>query len=97
MPVHAIANGVVIKTVEADPSGNKYVVIRHDNVPVHGRIDTIFSSYLHLSSIDVHEGEKVQKGAVIGRVGTTGLTTTPHLHFQIDTKEAPFHPYWPYT
>lgn len=34
MPVHAIANGVVVKTVESDASGNKYVVIRHDNVPL---------------------------------------------------------------
>lgn len=96
-PVLSIANGVVVRTVEADSSGNKFVVIRHDNVPVNGKTQDLYSSYLHLSEISVREGTKIAKGEMLGRVGITGITTTPHLHFQIDTADAPFHPYWPFT
>ena len=96
-PVLSIANGVVVKTVEADPTGNKYIVVRHDHVPLNGEITTLYSAYLHLSSINIAEGTKVKKGEMIGRVGVTGITTAPHLHLQIDRDTAPFHPYWPYT
>ncbi|NRH21153.1 M23 family metallopeptidase [Candidatus Gracilibacteria bacterium] len=96
-PVLSIANGVVIRTIEADMTGNKLVVIRHDNVDINGKIQDIYSGYLHLSEISVQEGKKIKKGDMLGRVGMTGIATTPHLHIQIDTENAPFHPYWPFS
>lgn len=96
-PVLSIANGVVIRTIESDSTGNKLVVIRHDNVKIHWKIQNIYSGYLHLSEISVVEGKKIQKGDMLGRVGMTGIATTPHLHIQIDTEDAPFHPYWPFS
>lgn len=57
-------------------AGN-YIVIDHENGE--------FSAYAHLSehSILVSVGERVKKGAVIARVGNTGHSTEPHLHFQL--------------
>ena len=96
-PVLSIANGVVVRTTEADATGNKFVVIRHENVPYNGTITTLYSGYLHLSQITVTEGTKIRKGDMIGRVGMSGIATTPHLHVQIDVADAPFHPYWPFS
>ncbi len=96
-PVLSIANGVVVRTMETDATGNRFVVIRHDNVPINGKMQNIYSGYLHLSEISVQEWIKIKKGDMIGRVGMSGIATTPHLHIQIDTENAPFHPYWPFT
>ncbi len=96
-PVLSIANGVILRTNEADATGNKYVVIRHDGVPLDGTKKSLYSSYLHLSEILVTEWTKIRKGEMIWRVGMTGIATTPHLHIQIDTGDAPFHPYWPFS
>ena len=96
-PILSIANGVVVRTTEGDATGNKYIVIRHDGVPMNGWKTTLYSWYLHLSEILTKEWDKVKKGDMIGRVGITGITTTPHLHIQIDTMDAPFHPYWHFT
>jgi murein DD-endopeptidase MepM/ murein hydrolase activator NlpD len=41
----------------------------------------VTSIYLHLSRIDVQEGDMVQAGQVIGAVGSTGASTGPHLHW----------------
>ncbi len=96
-PVLSIANGVVVRTVEADTTGNKFVVIRHEGVPINRKSVTLYSGYMHLSQITVTEWTKIKKGDMLGRVGMTGIATTPHLHIQVDRADAPFHPYWPFT
>lgn len=96
-PVLSIANGIVVKTIEADGSGDRFIVIRHDGVNLEGKVQSLYSCYLHLSEILIQEGTKVRKGDMIGRTGMSGIATTPHLHIQIDTADAPFHPYWPFT
>lgn len=45
--------------------------------------DGLYSIYGHLSATDVHEGEWVEMGQVIGELGDTGISTGPHLHFEI--------------
>ncbi len=99
-PVYAIANAVVVKAATSSTGFGNNLVLRHDDVP---SIDdqsvktTYYSGYAHLQSYDVSEGEMVQKGQLIGYSGESGTGTTPHLHFQIDNDQAPWHIYWPYT
>lgn len=72
--VYATANGVVAKTSVAGNRG-KFILINHDN--------KLASSYSHLEQISVKEGERVNQGQLIGLVGSTGVSTGPHLHFEI--------------
>ena len=96
-PIVAIANGVVTKVKDTETGDGKYVIIRHDNVTVDGTVETLYSAYEHVNDIVAVEGTKVRRGDMIAHVGMTGITTTPHLHFQIDKADAPYHPYWPYS
>lgn len=73
-PVHASSTGVVTFIGPADAYG-KLVVVSHD-----GRIE---SRYAHLEGIEVTTGMAVTPGQRIGRVGSTGRSTGPHLHFEL--------------
>ncbi|MBU0727752.1 S-layer homology domain-containing protein [Patescibacteria group bacterium] len=98
-PLHAIANGKVVKTSMQSDGFGHHVVIQHPNVPdpKNGGTTTLYSNYVHMSDINVSEGQNVLKSDIIGKSGNTGTSTTPHLHFQIDTDSAPWHPYWPFS
>ena len=77
-PILAAADGTVTVANSTDSWGGSYgyyVKIHHN--------DTYDSLYAHCSSICVTYGQTVQKGQVIGYVGTTGNSTGNHLHFEI--------------
>jgi murein DD-endopeptidase MepM/ murein hydrolase activator NlpD len=99
-PVHTISRGIVIKS-ENQPTGfGQFILILHTNVPDPenpGEKTNLYSVYAHLSKRIVHAGDTVEKGEIIGETGMSGMATAPHLHFQIDRDDAPFHPYWPFT
>ncbi len=54
----------------------------------------LFSLYMHLSAIEVAEGDMVGGGEPIGRVGSTGLSTGPHLHWEIRVGNVSVNPYY---
>lgn len=70
----AAASGVVTIATYSSSAGN-YVMISHG-----GGVSTV---YMHCSSLLVSEGEQVSQGQVIAKVGSTGYSTGPHLHFGI--------------
>ena len=73
--VVAAANGQVV-TVSNDPTGyGNYVIIRHR----HG----YYTRYAHLLSTRVRLGQRVEQGDTIGNIGSTGMSTGPHLHFEV--------------
>lgn len=59
-----------------------YVVVTHD-----GGVQTL---YAHMSSIDVLQGQKVNKGQKVGGMGNTGQSTGVHLHFEVRGAKNPF-------
>jgi murein DD-endopeptidase MepM/ murein hydrolase activator NlpD len=72
-PVRAVADGVVSKAGPSGGHGN-FVELDHEG--------PYATSYSHLSAILVKRGQTVHQGDLVGRVGSTGLSTGPHLHYQ---------------
>ncbi|MFH1444725.1 MAG: M23 family metallopeptidase [Candidatus Peregrinibacteria bacterium] len=98
-PVRSIASGIVSEVRNVAGFGTT-VVIRHPNIPDPSnpaQTTVLYSNYAHLSVTFVDPGDIVEKGEQIALSGQTGEVTGPHLHFQIDRNDAPWHPYWPFT
>lgn len=73
-PVHATADGVVVQAGNVGGYG-KAIKIKHGF--------TYETLYGHLSSIDVKVGQKIRAGDSIGKLGSTGRSTGPHLHYEV--------------
>lgn len=75
-PVRAVGDGVVVKANYSGGAGH-FVKIRHNS--------TYTTGYMHLSKYGegIKPGKKVQQGDVIGYVGSTGISTGPHLDYRI--------------
>lgn len=75
-PIHTVADGVILEAQYRGNNGNT-IKIRHD--------ETYMTQYLHLSGFapGITTGARVSQGQVIGYVGTTGLSTGPHLCYRL--------------
>ncbi len=75
VPIVATANGKIQK-IDNDPMGlGWYIVLRH-NYGFHTRFG-------HLDRIIVQKGQEVRRGQIIGYMGSSGLSTGPHLHYEV--------------
>jgi len=72
-PIMTTASGVVEQTGFTAGNGN-FVKVKHDRV--------YSTQYLHMSKILVRRGQRVTQGDIIGRVGSTGLATGPHVCYR---------------
>lgn len=85
--VWAAAAGTVVHAGSAGGYGN-LVLVSHGT---YGGRD-IVTGYAHMSSISVVVGEQIQPGEQVGRVGSTGNSTGPHLHFEVRRDGDPVEP-----
>lgn len=76
-PILAALPGVVEQTGYSESYGN-FVVLRHS--------DNLRTTYNHCSEILAREGEQLARGDRIALVGSTGISTGPHLHFEVEVK-----------
>jgi murein DD-endopeptidase MepM/ murein hydrolase activator NlpD len=81
-PIYAIANGRVDFAGEKGGYGNTVIIN-------HGGKSTLYG---HVSKLDVKEGQQVIRGQMIATVGSTGMSTGPHLHFEVRVNDKPVNP-----
>ena len=81
--VFATGAGVVIQANRNGNYGN-FVMIDHGN--------GYTSSFAHLERFLVKKGDRVERGQVIGKIGSSGRTTGAHLHYEVSLKNTPINP-----
>ena len=81
--IHATASGRVVHAGPAGGYGNM-VEIEHGN--------NLATRYGHMSEVLVEEGQAVKPGDTIGRIGSTGRSTGPHLHYEVRIDGEPVDP-----
>ncbi|MEQ9302020.1 MAG: M23 family metallopeptidase [Cyclobacteriaceae bacterium] len=83
-PIRTTADGTVVKT-ETHPNGHGlHIIISHT-----GGYETL---YANLSRASVSVGQTIVKGEIIGESGNSGLSTAPHLHYEIRHNKKPVNP-----
>jgi len=83
-PVKAAADGVVSYAQYFGGYG-RLVIVTHSS--------GIQTYYAHLSKFDVIAGQEIRQSELVGRVGSTGRVTAPHLHYEVRVGGAPVNPY----
>ena len=81
--IRAVYNGRVLRTGEDDRAG-KYIFLTHH--------DGYVTFYCHCSEIVAQEGAVIRQGETIARVGSTGWSTGPHLHFEVRKSGVRYNP-----
>jgi murein DD-endopeptidase MepM/ murein hydrolase activator NlpD len=82
--VYATADGVVQEVVTELWGYGKHIIINHGF--------GYKTLYAHLSKFDVKKGQRVTRGQLIGRLGSTGKSTAPHLHYEVHINGQPVNP-----
>ena len=89
-PIQAMADGVV--TEVGNPSGEYGVYAIIDHVIDGQRYRSVYA-HMDYGSLAVQPGDRVQVGDLVGQVGNSGLSTGPHLHFEVRQNDVPIDPY----
>jgi len=82
-PIQATADGVVVEAGWMDRYGH-CVVLRHS-----GELETL---YAHMSRLDVKQGQRVERGQILGAMGQSGQATGVHLHYEVRVHGRPVDP-----
>ncbi len=77
-PILAALKGIVVSAESSGGYGN-LVILEHEN--------GLFTYYAHQSRMTARKGQELERGQVLGYVGSTGRSTGPHLHFEVRSGE----------